>query len=235
MIAKLMILCILACITCTASSQVVPLPAVGDLYVDLASDQTYDSDALECRLSTENDSISVALVKFDLSTLSLSQDQVAILALKTVPDGERAAGPAWVGLIPLRANWTEESNSSEMSQVLIPAKEAIMKGEMVENELLRQDGGESIFTFDVTASLQKAAGSSMTFLLFPASQSSYLISFQSRETGEGPVLMLITFPGEIDDEPHEYISEAENQINMSEIRPMAGSTAVAIGEVKIQN
>jgi len=55
-------------------------------------------------------------------------------------------------------------------------------------------GGDEVFAFDVSDHLKAAEGGRISFLLMAFGDVDYRVSFKSRETGEGPSLLIAPYP-----------------------------------------
>jgi len=55
-------------------------------------------------------------------------------------------------------------------------------------------GGDEIFAFDVSERLKTAEGGRVSFLLMAMGDTDCRVSFKSRETGEGPSLLIVPYP-----------------------------------------
>ena len=55
-------------------------------------------------------------------------------------------------------------------------------------------GGDEVFAFDVSDQIKPAEGEKVSFLLMAMGDNDYRVSFKSRETGEGPCLLIVPYP-----------------------------------------
>jgi hypothetical protein len=57
-------------------------------------------------------------------------------------------------------------------------------------------GGDEVFAFDVSDQIKAAEDGRVSFLLMAMGDNDYRVSFKSRETGEGPSLLIVPYPSE---------------------------------------
>jgi hypothetical protein len=193
--AKLILLVWLAVFAGGAAAQLVTLPASEDIYVDLSNSQIYNSQILRCELRASNDTIpGLVLVSFNISGIPKDENSIAILALKAQAVKRTGDGPAGIALLPIGSGWTEKSNLTQMSFILETVERTIQEGFLTDRALVSLDYDDWVFTFDVSHLLSSAFEDSISFALVPIHGLDYRVDFRSRETGEGPILMVVPFP-----------------------------------------
>jgi len=186
----------------TAASSMIVIPAIEDVYSDMQEEMVYNDDHLVCEYSMEGeteegDYPKVAMVQFDISDLEMKEDDVGVLVLKaesmkTV--GEEAVG---VVLMPMTSEWSENSSASDLGLNLLAAILMMAGGDEFDlGQFGVNFGGDEIFAFDVSERLKTAEGGRVSFLLMAMGDTDCRVSFKSRETGEGPSLLIVPYPSE---------------------------------------
>ncbi|MEA2044907.1 MAG: hypothetical protein U9N48_00025 [Euryarchaeota archaeon] len=168
------------------------------------------------------------LIKFNVSGLDLAEDDIGILVLKAgkiTKAGEETGAvlPATskapvTGEAPIREGATIQ-NKEEPAVIIFPAGSNWSEGsdfvdldlglalDMIENEVdvdysrigVRFDNGGRIFAFDVAKHLKEKVSDELSFVLVAATEDlEYQVEFMSRETGEGPYILVISYPSEDD-------------------------------------
>ncbi|HWQ20603.1 MAG TPA: hypothetical protein VN455_12545 [Methanotrichaceae archaeon] len=212
------------------------MPASADLYVNLKSLVTYNSDVLRCDTGCGNVTNFTA-VQFDISGLNLSDSDIALLTLKassmqksgtasdayyrasnntssissneTLNDTSRDESSnassngtkdiAGLVAVPISSTWSEFSGTNGLLMSLLPSIESLLSHGINLHQVgicLSEEGTRS---FDVTRDVKeaKARGDSrISFLLGAFSNGEYKAEFKSRETGQGPYLLIISYPQE---------------------------------------
>ena len=179
------------------------IPASQDVYISLGTgnELVYNqTDTLFCGINvTEVNNTSVRsypgvpVIQFDISGVNITDDDVAILVLKAesirMPDNS-----ALVALLTIGSDWNEESDLTTFLVNILPAWSIIKKNDLT--QLSSNTDGDKIFAFDVSKKLMEAyaKGDKISFLLEVISNSSSEIDFFSRESGQGPYLMIMPYP-----------------------------------------
>jgi hypothetical protein len=179
------------------------IPASQDVYISMGTGNELvhnQTDTLFCGINVaeiNNTSVSsypgVPVIQFDISSLNITDDDVAILVLKAesirMPDSS-----ALIALLTIGSDWNEESDLTTFLVNILPARNIIKKNDLT--QLSSNTDGDRIFAFDVSKKLMdaKAKGDNISFLLELISNSSSEIDFFSRETGQGPYLMIMPYP-----------------------------------------
>lgn len=186
-----------------AESTLTNIPASQDVYISMGTgnERVYNqTDILFCGINvTEVNNTTVRsypgvpVIQFDISGVNITDDDVAILVLKAssirMPDNS-----ALVALLTIGSDWNEESDLTTFLVNILPAWSIIKKNDLT--QLSSNTDGDKVFAFDVSKKLMdaKAKGDNISFLLELISNSSSEIDFLSRETGQGPYLMIMPYP-----------------------------------------
>jgi len=193
----------------SAQGTVTNIPASQDVYISMGTgnEQVYNqTDTLFGGINeaeVNNTSVSsypgVPVIQFDISGINITEDDVAILVLKAasirMPDNS-----SLVALLTIGSDWNEESDLTTFLVNILPAWNIIKKNDLT--QLSSNTDGDKIFAFDVSKKLMdaKAKGDKISFLLEVISNSSSEIDFFSRETGQGPYLMIMPYPTTLSDQ-----------------------------------
>jgi hypothetical protein len=99
-----------------------------------------------------------------------------------------------VALLTIGSDWNEESDLTTFLVNILPAWSIIKKNDLT--QMSSNTDGDKIFAFDVSKKLMdaKKKGNKISFLLEAISNSSSEIDFLSRESGQGPYLMIMPYP-----------------------------------------
>jgi hypothetical protein len=186
-----------------AEGTVTNIPASQDVYISMGTGNALvynQTDTLFCGINVtevNNTSVSsypgVPVIQFDISGINITDDDVAILVLKAasirMPDNS-----ALVALLTIGSDWDEESDLTTFLVNILPAWSIIKKNDLT--QMSSNTDGDEVFAFDVSKKLMdaKAKGDNISFLLELISNSSSEIDFFSRETGQGPYLMIMPYP-----------------------------------------
>ncbi len=225
---RLILLSLLAlvCLGNAGTCGPIALSASGDVYVDFGNGQVYDTNVLRCETGPTADI--TPLIKFNVSGLDIAEDDIGILVLKAgkiTKVGEETgailpatSGAPATGEAPIREGATIQ-NKEEPAVILFPAGSNWSEGsdfvdldlgpalDMIENEVdvdysrvgVRFDNGGRIFAFDVAKHLKEKVSDELSFVLVAATEDlEYRVEFMSRETGEGPYILVIPYPSEDD-------------------------------------
>lgn len=184
----------------TAASSMIVIPAVEDVYADMQEETVYNDDHLVCEYSMErkleeDDYPKAVMVQFDVSGLEMEEDDVGILVLKAESMKTVGEGVSGVVLMPMTSEWSENSSASDLGLNLLAA--ILMMASDDEFDLGQfgiNFGGDEVFAFDVSDQLKAAKDGRVSFLLMAIGDDDCRVSFKSRETGEGPCLLIVPYP-----------------------------------------
>jgi len=181
------------------------IPASQNVYISLGTgnEMVYNqTGVLLCGINVteaNNTSVSnypgVPVIQFDISSLNITDNDVAILVLKVKAAAVRQPVPsAMVALLTIGSEWNEESDMTTFLVNILPAWSIIKKNDLT--QMSSNTDGDKIFAFDVSKKLMdaKKKGNKISFLLEAISNSSSEIDFLSRESGQGPYLMIMPYP-----------------------------------------
>lgn len=199
------IILLLLAIVLAGSAQCVAtnIPAAQDVYISLGTGNEMvfnQTEILLCGINvTEVNNISVSnypgvpVIQFDISGLNITDNDVAILVLKAA-DMRQPDPSAMVALLTIGSDWNEESDMTTFLVNILPAWSIIKKNDLT--QMSSNTDGDKIFAFDVSKKLMDAQkkGNKISFLLEAISNSSSEINFLSRESGQGPYLMIMPYP-----------------------------------------
>ena len=199
------IILLLLAIVLAGSAQCVAtnIPAAQDVYISLGTGNEMvfnQTEILLCGINvTEVNNISVSnypgvpVIQFDISGLNITDNDVAILVLKAA-DMRQPDPSAMVALLTIGSDWNEESDLTTFLVNILPAWSIIKKNDLT--QMSSTTDGDKIFAFDVSKKLMDAQkkGNKISFLLEAISNSSSEINFLSRESGQGPYLMIMPYP-----------------------------------------
>ena len=190
----------------SALSATTEIPASQDVYISLGtSDEKVfnQTDRLLCEVNvtdingTKTSSYpGVPMMQFDISGLNITDEDIGILVLKAASMEKKGDDAALVELLTISSEWNEESDYTTLLVNILPAWNIIKKNDL--SLMSPNTDGDLIFAFDVSKKLLEAKASSdrISFLLQVASNNSYKFDFLSRETGQGPYLLVMPYPGE---------------------------------------
>jgi len=186
-----------------AFCEMTKIPVSEDVYINLGTgnEQVYNqTDRLLCSVNvTDMKGAKVSsypgapVIQFNISGLNITKDDVAILALKAEPMERQINDSALVALISIGSEWDEESDLTTFLVNLLPAWKIVKKNDMT--GMSTNTDGDAIFAFDVSKKLldAKVKGDKISFLLEAISNSSYEVNFLSKESGQGPYLMVVPY------------------------------------------
>ncbi len=179
------------------------IPAAQDVYISLGTgnEMVYNqTDTLLCSINvTEINNTSVSnypgdpIIQFDISGINITDDDVAILVLKAAAILQPNSS-TMVALMTIGSDWNEESDLTTFLVNILPAWSIIKKNDLT--LMSTNTDGDKIFAFDVSKKLMDAQkkGDKISFLLEAISNSSSEIYFFSRESGQGPYIMIMPYP-----------------------------------------
>jgi len=201
------IILLLLAIVLAGSAQCVAtnIPAAQDVYISMGTgdEKVYNqTDTLLCGINVtraNNTSVSnypgAPIIQFDISGINITDNDVAILVLKAA--AVRQTDPSTMVLLTIGSDWNEESDLTTILLNILPARNIIKKNDLT--QMSSNTDGDKIFAFDVSKKLMEAygKGDKISFLLEAISNSSSEIDFYSRESGQGPYLMIMPYPANL--------------------------------------
>ncbi|MDF0589626.1 hypothetical protein [Candidatus Methanocrinis natronophilus] len=176
------------------------VPAVADLYVDLTAGRVYNEDRLVAMYlvgadGVEEDFPGVVMVQFDLSGLEVGASDVAVLVLKA--ESVEKIGDEMAGIVtaPVTSGWSEGSSPTALTLNMLATFFMITGGDYTDfGQVGMNFGGDEVFAFDVSEHVMGADGGKISFLVLAVGDTDYKVTFRSRETGEGPTLLVGPYP-----------------------------------------
>jgi hypothetical protein len=172
-----------------------------DVYFSLQSEKVFYNDTLlrcEVNVTGENNNSIVypgefvAMVQFNISGLKIGEDDIGILVLKADSvKGDDNGG--MVAVVPVASDWDENSEFLDLAVNLLPLWKSMKKNELA-GQIGTDSDGDKIFAYDVSGKLKEIKEDRISFFLEAVSNSTYRADFKSRESGEGPYLMVIPYP-----------------------------------------
>lgn len=238
------IILLLLAIVLAGSAQCVAtnIPAAQDVYISMGTgdDMVYNqTDTLLCGINVtrvNNTSVSkypgAPIIQFDISGINITDNDVAILVLKAA--AVRQPDPSTlVALMTIGSDWNEESDLTTFLLNIHPARNIIKKNDLT--LMSSNTDGDRIFAFDVSKKLAEAYGKEdkISFLLEAISNSNSEIDFFSRESGQGPYLMIMPYPANPEFDqivPPNSVSQARQTFALVEDANQTDETVpVAIG------
>jgi hypothetical protein len=188
---------------CNAPEDVTIITASQDVYISMGENRVSvynQTEMLLCAVDVtdgnETEMISypgAPVVQFNISSLNITDNDVAVLVLKAA-SMQKQKDPIMVALMSIGSDWDESSDYTTFLVNILPAWNIIKKSDAT--AMSSNTDGDSIFAFDVSQKLRdaRAEGDKISFLLEAISNSSSEISFLSRETGQGPCLVIMPYP-----------------------------------------
>jgi len=177
------------------------LPAIEDLYVNLTEEGlVFNDDRLVCEYlmgdaHREEEFPGMVMVQFDVSDLEIREDEVAVLLLKAESIEKAEGVMAGVAMVPITSEWSESSSPTTLALNLLSAIFIISNADDLDfSQIGVNFGDDDVLAFDVSEHLKAAEGGRISFLLVAVSDADYRVSFKSRETGEGPSLLIGPYP-----------------------------------------
>jgi hypothetical protein len=176
------------------------VPVVEDLYVDLAEAMVYNDDHLVCEYLmgnryNEDEFPGMVMIQFDISDIEIQEDDVAILVLKAESIEKVGDDVAGLFLMPITSEWSENSSATALALNMLSIMITMSDGDDFDFSQFGMNFGEGeVFVFDVLEHLKAADGGRISFILMAAGDTDYKVSFKSRETDEGPCLLIAPYP-----------------------------------------
>ena len=178
------------------------IPASQDVYISMGGDRVSvynQTDYLLCAVDVaEENGTSVytypgePVIQFDISGVNISEEDVAVLVLKAEAM-QASENPVMVVLLTVGSEWDEASDFTTFLVNINSARNKLNKNDLT--IMSSNVDGDLIFAFDVSEKLLDARKEGkISFLLQPKSNSISEITFLSRESGEGPALLIMPYP-----------------------------------------
>lgn len=187
-----------------ASSEMIKIPASQDIFFDLGNEQVFNNtDILRCEVdytgantSEDGKYTGVPMIQFDISNLNMTDSDIGILVLKATSVENQGNDSAMLAMLPVSSEWNEQSEFVEFLMNFLPIWNVVKNNDL--SQMGISTDNDSIFAFDVSKKLTdaKAKGDRISFLLLAISNSSYKVDFMSRETGQGPYLIVMPYPAD---------------------------------------
>jgi hypothetical protein len=190
----------------TALCEMTKTPASQDVYVSLGTgdEQVFNqTETLRCKVNvTDQNGIKASsypgapMIQFDISSINITDNDIAILVLKAASIEKDSNESAMVTLLPISSEWNEESEYTVLLVNILPIWSIVKKNDISQTSSDADD--DRMFAFDVSKKLKdaKAKGDLISFLMMAISNSSYEVDFMSRESGQGPYLIVMPYPAE---------------------------------------
>ena len=188
---------------CNAPEDVTTITASQDVFISMGENRVSvynQTEMLLCAVDVtdgnETEMISypgAPVVQFNISSLNITDNDVAVLVLKA-DSMQKQKDPIMVALMSIGSDWDESSDYTTFLVNILPAWNIIKKSDAT--AMSSNTDGDSIFAFDVSQKLRdaRAEGDKISFLLEAISNSSVEIAFLSRESGQGPCLVIMPYP-----------------------------------------
>lgn len=192
-----------------AKSDMTIIPASQDVYISMGENRVSvfnQTETLLCAVDVAEGNKSertsypgAPVIQFNISCLNVTDNDVAVLVLKAA-SMQNQGDPVLVALMTIGSNWDEESDYTTFLVNILPAWNIIKKNDAT--AMSSNTDGDGIFAFDVSQKLKDAIKDDkedrkISFLLEAISNSSALISFLSRESGQGPYLIIMPYPAHL--------------------------------------
>lgn len=216
---KLIILSLLAMMLVgTSLCETTRIPASQDVYIGLGTENgliVNQTDALRCEVNVTDVNGTklssypgVPMMQFNISGLNITDDDIGILVLKASSIEKQNDDSALFALLSIGSEWNEESDYTAFLINILPAWNIIKKNDLTLMSI--NTDGDGTLAFDVSEKLKeaKAKGDSVSFLLEAISNSSYKADFFSRESGQGPYLMVMPYPSQITANPKPLLNNS---------------------------
>lgn len=228
-----------AVIAVCGQCQATEIPASQDVYVSLGTgnETVYNqSDTLLCATNvpdanntTLNSYPGVPLIQFNLSGIDIADDDIAILVLKaaSVRQMDRSG---IVALVTIGSDWDEQSDITTFLVNILPARNLKVKNDLT--LMSTNSDGDDIYAFDVSGKLMQAKGKGdkVSFMLEAIGNSTTEIEFLSRESGQGPYLMIMPYPGQAVSGQVDQVIPADQPVQADQADPAGISGQVQVDQ-----
>lgn len=174
--------------------------AAEDVYVDLMEEMVYNDDHLVCeylkgRGYEAEEFPAMAMIQFNISDLVVEEDDVAILVLKAEAIDKAGDENSGLILVPITSEWTEGSSFPALALNLLSMISILEDSSEIDlGRIGMSFGQDRIVVFDVKELLKAAEGERLSFAVMAVADVDYRVSFRSRETGEGPAILIAPYP-----------------------------------------
>ena len=174
--------------------------AAEDVYVDLMEEMVYNDDHLVCeylkgRGYEAEEFPAMAMIQFNISDLVVEEDDVAILVLKAEAIDKAGDENSGLILVPITSEWTEGSSFPALALNLLSMISILEDSSEIDLRRIGMSFGQDrIVVFDVKELLKAAEGERLSFAVMAVADVDYRVSFRSRETGEGPAILIVPYP-----------------------------------------
>ncbi len=186
----------------------IEIPASEDVYVDMHANEVFNTDVLKCNTNSsepfmnsddgsDKEFTGWPMIQFNISNLNMGENDIAILVVKAL-DIRSVGQPGQLAMLPLESDWNEKSNFVDIFFNLRPLLELAENFDTSKMSLDTED--DKIFAFDVSKKLNEAKSKgqkNISFTLMAVTNNTYNIDLMSRETGEGPYIVLMSYPSAI--------------------------------------
>ena len=227
---KLIILSLLAMMLVgTSLCETTRIPASQDVYIGLGTENglvVNQTDVLRCEVNVTDVNGTklssypgVPMMQFNISGLNITDDDIGILVLKASSIEKQNDDSALFALLSIGSEWNEESDYTTFLINILPAWNIIKKNDLTLMSI--NTDGDGTLAFDVSKKLKeaKAKGDSVSFLLETISNSSYKADFFSRESSQGPYLMVMPYPSQITANPKPLLNNSSQPpLSLDKIR-----------------
>jgi len=174
--------------------------AAEDVYVDLMEEMVYNDDHLVCeylkgRGYEAEEFPAMAIIQFNISELVVEEDDVAVLVLKAEAIDKVGDENSGLILVPITSEWTEGSSFPALALNLLSMISILEDSSEIDLRRIGMSFGQDrIVVFDVKELLKAAEGERLSFAVMAVADVDYRVSFRSRETGEGPAILIVPYP-----------------------------------------
>lgn len=174
--------------------------AAEDVYVDLMEEMVYNDDHLVCeylkgRGYEAEEFPAMAMIQFNISDLVVEEDDVAVLVLKAEAIDKAGDENSGLILVPITSEWTEGSSFPALALNLLSMISILEDSSEIDlGRIGMSFGQDRIVVFDVKELLKAAEGERLSFAVMAVADVDYRVSFRSRETGEGPAILIAPYP-----------------------------------------
>jgi hypothetical protein len=174
--------------------------AAEDVYVDLMEEMVYNDDHLVCeylkgRGYEAEEFPAMAIIQFNISDLVVEEDDVAVLVLKAEAIDKEGDENSGLILVPITSEWTEGSSFPALALNLLSMISILEDSSEIDLRRIGMSFGQDrIVVFDVKELLKAAEGERLSFAVMAVADVDYRVSFRSRETGEGPAILIVPYP-----------------------------------------